>query len=150
MLSILVLNFSLEASMKRRMKPWLLAASLAAVLVPTAHAAQKADPTGNWEWTLETPDGQQLEFKANFKLEGDKLTGGVSRKPDGTESKLEQAKFKDGEISFQLTREFDGNKIMPKYSGKLSGDEIKGKIEVEAGGQTYSFDWKAKRVKDKK
>ncbi len=117
---------------------------------PAVFAADKADPTGNWEWAIDGGDGNKLEFKASFKLEGGKLTGGVTRKPDGQEAKLEEAKFKEGEISFQYTREINGNKITPKFSGKLKGDEIKGTIELEFGGETRKFDWNAKRVKDSK
>jgi hypothetical protein len=34
-----------------------------------------------------------------------------------------------------------------KYSGKVEGDEIKGKIEFDRQGQTQSRDWVAKREK---
>jgi hypothetical protein len=50
-------------------------------------------------------------------------------------------------VSFTVTRERDGNKFVSKYSGKLEGDTIKGKIETERGGQTRSVDWVAKREK---
>ena len=56
-------------------------------------------------------------------------------------------KIKGDEISFTVTREFNGNKMVAKYSGKLSGDSIKGKIETERNGQNQSRDWEAKREK---
>ena len=51
------------------------------------------------------------------------------------------------EISFQVSREFNGNKIVQKYHGKISGDTIKGKIESPGrdGGEARSRDWEAKR-----
>ena len=45
--------------------------------------------------------------------------------------------------SFQVTRERDGNKIVIKYSGKISGDTITGKSE----NGDRSRDWKAERAK---
>jgi len=42
-------------------------------------------------------------------------------------------------------RERDGQKLTSKYSGKLAGDTIKGKIETERDGQTRTRDWEAKR-----
>ena len=48
-----------------------------------------------------------------------------------------------------MTREFNGNKMTTKYSGKVSGDTIKGKIEMPArgGGDPMTRDWEAKRAK---
>ena len=44
-----------------------------------------------------------------------------------------------------MTREFQGNKFVAKYNGKISGDTIKGKIETERDGQAQSRDWTATR-----
>lgn len=65
---------------------------------------------------------------------------------DGKENPIEAASYKDGDISFQVTRMRGEQKIVMKYSGKLSGDTIKGKIEFERGGQAQSRDWEAKRA----
>jgi hypothetical protein len=57
---------------------------------------------------------------------------------------------KGEEISFTVTREFNGNKMVSKYNGKVSADAIKGKIESERNGQPQSRDWEAKRSDEKK
>ena len=57
---------------------------------------------------------------------------------------------KDGEASFEVTRERQGQKFTLHYRGKVSADNIKGKIEVKQGDQTRSFDWMAKREKAEK
>jgi hypothetical protein len=44
-----------------------------------------------------------------------------------------------------VTREFNGNKVVMKYSGKVSGDTIKGKSESQRDGQPQTRDWVAKR-----
>ena len=61
---------------------------------------------------------------------------------------IEDAKFKDGEVSFKVTRERNGQKTTTSYSGKVSGDTIKGKAESERDGKTQSRDWEAKRAKE--
>jgi hypothetical protein len=120
------------------------ALSVCVVLV-LATGASAADPTGTWKYTVNTPDGQNFEVTATLKLEKDKLTGTVKR--GDMETKIEEGKFKDNEVSFQVTRERDGNKFIVKYKGKLEGDKITGKISVNAMGQDFELDWKAERQK---
>lgn len=78
-----------------------------------------------------------------LKLEGDKLTGAMVGR-NGQETAIEDGTFKDGEVSFKVTRERQGNKVTTKYTGKVSGDTIKGKAGRE--GQE-GRDWEAKRAK---
>jgi hypothetical protein len=75
------------------------------------------------------------------------LTGSVTGR-NNQETAIEDGKYKDSEVSFHVTRERDGQKFTIKYRGKVSNDEIKGKIEFEREGQTQSIDWDAKRVKE--
>lgn len=114
---------------------------LTLALVATAQAAD--DPTGTWTWKVER-GGQSRDVTLKLKLEGDKLTGSMPGR-NNTETAIENGTFKDGELSFTVTREFNGNKFTSKYSGKVSGDTIKGKIEMERNGQTQSRDWEAKK-----
>ena len=111
-----------------------------------AKREKTVDVTGTWQWTMTRPDGQTSERKLKLKQSGDKLTG-VSIWND-TEVAIEDAKIKDGEVAFQVTRERDGNKFTVNYKGKVDGDSIKGKIEGTFNGEARSFDWDAKRVKE--
>jgi hypothetical protein len=129
--------------MKRRE---LLVIGLAFVgLVGLAQAADKADPTGTWKWTVTRGD-QTRDVTLKLKLEGDKLTGAMVGR-NNEETKIDEAKFKDGELSFAVTREFNGQKFTTKYKGKLDGDTIKGTQERERDGKSQSSDWVAKREK---
>ena len=114
--------------------------------VGALRADDKANPTGTWKWTV-MRNNQSRETTLKLKLDGDKLTGAMVGQ-NGQETPIEDGQFKDGEVSFKVTRERQGNKITTKYSGKLSGDTIKGKIESERNGQPQSRDWEAKRSKD--
>ena len=114
-------------------------------MVSQVRAADKADPTGTWKWTA-TINNQSRDLSLKLKLDGDKLTGSMPGR-DNTETNIENGTFKDGQISFSITRERNNQKFTTKYSGKLDGDTIKGKTERERDGQTTSTDWEAKREK---
>jgi hypothetical protein len=118
-----------------------------AVGLPSARAwAQgKADPTGTWKWSFTTQDGQTRESTLKLKLDDGKLTGTVTGR-DGQETAIEGANFKDGEITFQVTRERDGQKFTIKYKGKVTGDDLAGAISFEAGGETRTREFAAKRA----
>ncbi len=130
----------------------LLAAALVLAIVAVAGSAQaaeekgkgKVDPTGTWKWTVEF-GGQSREVTLKLKLEGDKLTGALVGR-EGRETPIQDAKFKDREISFKVVREREGRKMTSTYSGKVGRNAIKGKIEFERDGQTQSRDWQAKRA----
>ena len=122
----------------------------------TAAQAQdkKADPNGIWTWTSPGRNGgPERKSTLKLKLDGDKLTGTLSapgRGGQNSDADIADGKLKGDEISFTVTREFNGNKVTAKYNGKISGDSIKGKIEVERNGQSNSRDWEAKRDTEKK
>lgn len=118
---------------------------VAAPFAVEARAEESKDPTGTWKWTV-TFNDQSREMTLKLKLEGDKLTGAMLRR-DNQETPIEDAKYKDGEVSFSVTRERNGQKFTIKYNGKVSGDTIKGKTEFQRDGQTQSRDWEAKREK---
>jgi hypothetical protein len=121
-----------------------LAACLAVTAALTASSQdKKPEITGTWKSSSTNQNGQVRETTIKLKAEGDKLTGTVSGRNNDTA--IEEGKIKGEEVSFNVTREFNGNKMVMKYSGKVSGDTIKGKSETERDGQTRSRDWVAKR-----
>jgi hypothetical protein len=111
-------------------------------LVGAVRAEDKPNPTGTWKWTT-TAGGQSRETTLKLKLEGDKLTGAIVGR--NGETPIEDAFYKDGIVSFKVTRERKGQKFTMEYHGKISGDTIKGKTEA---GRGRSRDWEAKRSKD--
>ena len=106
---------------------------------------KKADATGTWKWTMQgRQGGQAREVSLTLKQEGDKLTGKMGGGQNETE--IKDGKIdKDGTLSFSVTRKRQDNEVTTKYSGKLDGDTIKGKIE---GPQGQPRDWEAKRSKE--
>ncbi len=113
---------------------------------------KKVDPSGTWTWTVPGRNGgPDRKSTLKLKLEGDKLTGTLSapgRGGQNNDTEIADGKINGDEISFAVTREFQGNKVTTKYNGKVSGDSIKGK--AERNGEAQSRDWEAKREAEKK
>jgi hypothetical protein len=116
---------------------------------------KKADATGTWTWTRPGRNGgAEQKMSLKLKVEGDKVTGKLTSpgRQDGTpvETEIKDGKIKGDEISFTITREYNGNSMTMKYSGKVTADAIKGKIDSDRNGQAQSRDWEAKREAAKK
>jgi uncharacterized protein (DUF2147 family) len=115
--------------------------------------AQDKKADGTWSWTMPGRNGgPDRKMTLKLKTEGDKVTGTLAtpgRDGATTETKIEDGKLKGDEVSFTVTREFNGNKMVSKYTGKV-GETIKGKIEFERNGETQTRDWEAKRAAESK
>jgi len=127
------------------MKRLMAAAFVAIVGLATAVLAAE-NVAGTWKWTTSF-GGQTRESTLKLKMEGDKLSGVYIGGQSNTETPIENATIKDDLVSFNVTRERDGQKSTTKYSGKLAGDTITGKSERDRDGQTQSTEWIAKRQK---
>ncbi len=114
-----------------------------AVALNASAEDKKIDLTGNWKSSFTNQDGQVRETTVKLKAEGEKLTGTISGRNNDTA--IDEGAIKGDEISFKVTREFNGNKMVIKYTGKVSGDTITGKSESERDGEKRSRDWVAKR-----
>jgi hypothetical protein len=103
----------------------LLACALAVV-------ALAADVSGKWKFETQGRNGavtQTLTLKAS----GDTLTGSLAGGRGG-DVEISDGKVSGDDISFNVNREFQGNKITTKYTGKVSGDTINLTIEGPRGG----------------
>ena len=133
----------------------LLATLTCAILALTAVArVEAADASGTWTWTTAGRDGGPGRVSTlKLKVDGEKVTGSISspgrQGAEPRQTEIEKGKLVGDELSFAVTREFNGNKMTQKYHGKVSADAIKGKIEFDRQGQTQSRDWEAKRPTEK-
>jgi hypothetical protein len=121
-----------------------------ALLITMTAAVQAADVNGTWTWT--TPGrngGPERKSVLKLKTEGDKLTGTINGRQE--DIKISDGKVTGDEVSFKVSRTGqNGNTFTQKYTGKVSGDSIKGKVSFERNGEEQSRDWEAKREKDEK
>jgi hypothetical protein len=107
--------------------------SLCAVFALSAAAS---DITGKWVAQVPGRDGQTRESTFNFKTDGSKLTGSVSGF-QGNQIDISDGKIDGDNLSFVVKMEFNGNAIEMKYSGVVSGAEIKMKRETQRGAQEF-------------
>ena len=104
-----------------------------AVMLLLATAAMAADVTGKWVAQVPGRGGQTMDRTFNFKVAGTALTGTVSGF-QGADTPISDGKIDGDNISFTTKAEFNGNAIVTKYTGTVSGSEIKFKTEREGGG----------------
>jgi len=132
----------------------LITFGLGALLVhATTISAQADEATGLWKWTISGRNGgAERIYNLRLKSDGGTLSGTVLT-PNRTNDTFSEIEIKDGvlngsEISFSVSRagRNGGNPAVTKYTGKLTGDRIDGKIESPGrGGATQTVDWRAER-----
>jgi hypothetical protein len=89
-----------------------------------------ADPTGVWKAEYTIPDGSTRTTTFHLKADGEKLTGKLVTAVG--EAPIQNGVVKGDDISFSAVRNFNGNDFTIKYTGTLSGDEIKMKAIFSA------------------
>jgi hypothetical protein len=141
--------------MQRSLFTSFIKSTACAVLLFGAVALQAADANGTWSWTQPGRNGgPDRKSTLTLKVEGDKVTGKISAPGRGGQdgaapapvvTDIGDGKMDGDKVSFTITREYNGNKFVAKYSGKIEGDSIKGKIDSEGQNGPMSRDWEAKR-----
>ncbi|HXO45307.1 MAG TPA: hypothetical protein VN846_07535 [Candidatus Cybelea sp.] len=122
------------------MKPR-LAAMVALLVLGLAVSARAADISGQWTATFNTQVGEQ-HYTYTFKVDGEKLTG--TAKSDNGMTDIQNGSVKGDDVSFVENLDYQGQKLVITYTGKISGDEIKFTRDV---GGVAKEDLVAKRVK---
>jgi hypothetical protein len=110
------------------------------VLGQTAAKQTKADVTGAWEMSVDSPQGT-MTITANYKQEGETLTG--NHVSEMGESPL-KGTVKGNEIAYTLTIDMGGQQLAIEHKGKVEGDTMTGTADV---GEMGSMKWTAKRKK---
>lgn len=106
-------------------------------------AVWAADASGKWTAEMPGRDGNPMTMTMNLKADGDKLTGTVSGRRG--ETPISDGKVEGDTVSFDVVREFNGNKMTTNYTGKLDGDTIHFTIKMQGGmgdGQERKLDAK--------
>lgn len=100
---------------------------------PTAAAQSAVNVAGEWNATMNTPGGAR-NFKVVFVQQGDSLTGTVRR---ATGDVPLQGRVKGSDVTFQYTIDYGGNALTLVVSTTVTGDSMKGSIDL--GGVTEAF-----------
>ncbi len=124
---------------------WLAVLTLAAGGLASSALAAEANAVGTWKSSFTTADGQIRQSTLKIKQEGDKLIGtGIGQ--NGNEYPISEIKLAGDQLSLNIVRERNGEKVTMKVVATLSGDSLKGKLESNRGGENRTMDWEAKRV----
>jgi hypothetical protein len=119
-----------------------LVAALAIVPVVAQDAAKptKVDITGQWELTVDSPQGQMV-IAATYKQDGEALTGKHVSEMGETPLK---GTVKGNDIEYTVTLDFGGQQMTIPHKGKIDGDTITGTAEL---GDMGTIKFTAKRKK---
>lgn len=109
-----------------------------------AFAVMAADVTGKWTYEQAgRGGGPGRPVTITLKQDGAKLTGSVPGMGRGGDNPPPPTEITDGKVdgnnvSFTVKREFNGNSMVTKYEGTVSGDEMKLKVtrDTQNGPQT--------------
>jgi hypothetical protein len=91
------------------------------------------------------PDGTKAEPKVRLKQEGDALTGNSIPRANMA-IPITEAKLEGDNVSWNVTREAGGRKVITRYEGKVEGETIKGTITSDWAGEPRRYEWLAKRA----
>lgn len=103
-------------------------------LVPPAHihAQDVSEVLGRWENVMETPRGSMTQHFV-FQAADGALTGTVESPRGSVE--LQNVKFEDGMLSFEVVREFRGNSMTRRFTAQVSGAQLEGTVSGGRGGE---------------
>ena len=121
------------------------------ILLALAFVAAAADVTGKWTFEMQGRGGAQT-VTLNLKQSGSTLTGTQSGGMGGgggaaADAQISNGKVDGDKISFEVTREFNGQSRTTKYEGTAAGDELKLKVSRPGrGGEMQTSDVVAKKA----
>jgi hypothetical protein len=159
-LSNLIESSTLTKQTPMKIKHSICIAAALLFLAATVSAGESdANPTGTWKVTQVPKSTYEPTLK--LKLEGDKLSGTITR---NTGTKIEELTIEDGklngsEVTFAthfFSQVYKGGVLQPadtnfmshwKFQGTISGDSIKGKVVKESSAGSRTQDWEARRIK---
>lgn len=122
--------------MTRRWFGWLLCAGTA--------LGQDANVSGDWIWTIQGPQGEDIDINVNLKQEGSNVTGVF----DMGDRKLpvEKGSIEGNVLKLTVKRNRpQGGTMTYEMEGKVEGDKINGTTKADLDGQLVTQELKARR-----
>ena len=124
---------------QRNAAPAAVVAPAAAVVAVDPNATVKAD--GNWEYTVESPQGAN-GGTIKITKEGETYSGVIINARFNRETPLKNIKVTGNELSFSYEVSFGGNTSEIQVKGIITGDQFAGTTTMQFG----SFPMTAKRA----
>jgi hypothetical protein len=98
-----------------------------------AFVAFAADVSGKWTSEQQGRDGNTVTITWTLKQDGEKLSGTMAGGRGG-DVQISDGKVSGNDVSFKVVRETPNGNFTTKYTGTVSGTEMKLKLEREGGG----------------
>ncbi len=120
--------------------------SLVALLGEKATAGA-TDPSGEWVWTINGPDGQPVSAPLILKKEGSKITGKFARNADSW-LQIEEGSISGNAMKWRINRNRpdNGGTMTYEMAGSVEADgTIKGTAKTKLDGNEMATPWTAKR-----
>ncbi len=101
-----------------------------------------SDVAGTWRWNVHTSTGDQ-PYTLHLNQKFQEISGQVSGEGQGLN--LDDARLVGDQLSFMLRSGMDKHNVVMHFSGRVTGDTIKGSIAVLGGTFTDQHKWTARR-----
>jgi SAM-dependent methyltransferase len=101
-----------------------------------------ASVAGTWRWSMSTPAGKD-EFALRLTQQFQEIQGEVNVK--GRKASIGDARLVGDQISFMFNDDKKKQKAVMRFMGRISGDIIKGDVEIQGGPSAGNHNWTAKR-----
>lgn len=111
------------------------------ILLAFAPALFAGDIDGKWTGDVQTPDGNSISLTMNFKSDGGSVTGTITG-PTGDVA-ITEGKIDGDTLTFKLDVDANGTPLSFKCTGKLKSDELAMKMD---GGADLNLEFTAKRA----
>lgn len=104
-----------------------------------------ANVAGTWHFRIVSSGGElqdQLVLNQEFQEIGGKVT------VHGQEIRIRDQRLKGDQVSFRVRYNFEGQNVVMKFNGRVTGDILEGNVEIQGGPWAGTKSWKAQRVKN--
>ena len=106
-------------------------ATIALALLLTSLSAFAADVAGDWNITVDTPNGP-LDVTLTLAQDGDKLTGKVSSQMGDAPV---TGTVKDNDLTFTMNMDANGANMTIVYKAKVDADKMTGSLDFAGQGE---------------
>jgi SAM-dependent methyltransferase len=97
---------------------------------------------GLWRMRVPTPTGER-RYLLHIQQRFQEVRGTAST--EGEANLITNATLTGNHLRFAVTTDIQGEKVKIAFDGRVSGDAIRGSLEVQGGVMTGRYDWTAQR-----
>ena len=101
-----------------------------------------AKAEGVWRWTLSTRSGDR-DYTLRLTQKFQEIRGTVL--VNGREAPIAAARLVGDQLSFTMGEDGDKEKVVMSFNGRIHGEDIAGRVEVQGGPFAGNYAWAAKR-----